>query len=211
MNIGILGSGMVGETLADGFLARGHEVMRGSRKPEQLGEWKAKSGAKAHTGTFEQTAGFGEVVVLAVKGSAAEACVTSCAAELAGKVVLDATNPIAEKPPTNGVLSFFTTFDESLMERLQKVAPSARFVKCFSSVGSKLMVDPQLSAKPSMFICGNDAAAKAQTASLLEAFGWEAEDLGGVEAARAIEPLCILWCIPGFLKGDWMHAFKVLR
>lgn len=211
MKIGILGSGTVGETLAAGFIARGHQVMRGSRSPDQLADWKAKAGAQAHTGTFEETARFGDVVVLAVKGSAAQSIVTQCASALAGKTVLDATNPIADKPPTNGVLSFFTTFDESLMERLQQAAPEARFVKCFSSVGAGLMIDPKLPAKPSMFICGNDAAAKAQTASILEAFGWEAEDMGGVEAARAIEPLCILWCIPGFKSNDWMHAFKVLR
>ena len=211
MKIGILGSGVVGETLASGFLKYGHEVMRGSREPQKLGDWKAAAGAKAHTGTFEETARFGEVVVLTVKGTAAEACLALCGRALDGKVVLDTTNPIADKPPTNGVLAYFTTHDESLMERLQKQAPKARFVKCFSSVGAPLMVDPKLPSTPTMFICGNDAAAKQQTKVILDQFGWETEDMGGVEAARAIEPLCILWCIPGFAKNDWRHAFKVLR
>jgi predicted dinucleotide-binding enzyme len=131
---------------------------------------------------------------------------------LAGKVIIDATNPIAEKPPVNGVLSFFTTTEESFMEQLQKAVPEAKFVKAFNSVGNALMYKPDLQGqKPTMFICGNDAGAKQKVAEILERFGWESEDMGTVEAARAIEPLCILWCITGFLKNDWMHAFKLLK
>jgi predicted dinucleotide-binding enzyme len=209
--IGVIGSGKVGETLANGFVKHGHDVMRGSRDPSKLAEWKRAPGAKAQTGTFEETARFGDVVVLAVKGTAAEEAVSLCADALDGKVVLDSTNPIADKPPTNGVISYFTGPNDSLLERLQKRAPKARFVKAFSSVGAGLMVNPKLPARPTMFICGNDAAAKEQTRAILDAFGWETEDLGAVEAARAIEPLCMLWCIPGFLRNDWAHAFKVLR
>lgn len=211
MKIGILGSGILGATLADGFLKHGDEVMCGSRDPQKLGDWKARAGVGAHTGTFEETARFGELVVLAVKGTAAEACVAQCASALDGKVVLDATNPIAEKPPTNGVLSLFTSFDESLMERLQRTAPRARFVKCFNSVGARVMIHPKLPSRPSMFICGNDSAAKEQAKTILDRFGWETEDMGAIEAARAIEPLVVLWCIPGFAKNDWVHAFNVLR
>jgi predicted dinucleotide-binding enzyme len=209
--VGVIGSGEVGETLADGFLKHGYEVMRASREPPKLDDWKKKAGAKASTGTLAEAANFGEVVVLAVKGTAAEEAVALCAAGLAGKLVLDTTNPIADAPPQGGVLSFFTSLSESLLERLQRKAPEARFVKAFSSVGSALMINPKLPTKPSMFICGNDAAAKEQARAILDQFGWETEDLGGALAARAIEPLCILWCIPGFLRNDWMHAFKVLR
>lgn len=209
--IGVLGSGMVGETLANGFLRHGYEVMRGSRDAGKLGEWKQKSGAKASIGTFAEAARFGELAVLAVKGGAAEAVVALCGAGLDGKTVLDATNPIADAPPQDGLVRFFTTFDDSLMERLQKKAPEAKFVKAFSCVGAPLMVNPKLPSKPSMFICGNDAGAKEQAKAVLDQFGWETEDMGPATAARAIEPLCILWCIPGFMKNDWMHAFKVLR
>jgi predicted dinucleotide-binding enzyme len=98
------------------------------------------------------------------------------------------------------------------MERLQRIAPKARFVKAFSCVGNALMVNPKMSGgPPTMFICGNDAEAKKEVVGILKAFGWEIEDVGAGEAARAIEPLCMLWCIPGFLKNDWVHAFKVLR
>ena len=104
------------------------------------------------------------MVVLAVKGTAAEQAVAQCGDGLAGKIVLDTTNPIAESPPTSGVLAFFTGPNDSLLERLQKKVPSAKFVKAFNSVGAGLMVNPKLPSKPSMFICGNDSGAKEQTA-----------------------------------------------
>jgi predicted dinucleotide-binding enzyme len=212
MKVGVLGSGTVGQVLADGFLKHGHEVMRGSRDPGKLGGWKAGAGPKARTGTFAETARFGEVVVLAVKGTAAASAVDACAGGLDGKVVIDTTNPIAETPPEKGVLKLFTGPNESLMEQLQRKAPKARFVKAFSSVGNTLMVNPTLpGGKPSMFVCGDDEGAKQQVGAVLDAFGWEVEDAGAAAAARAIEPLCVLWCIPGFLKNDWVHAFKVLR
>jgi predicted dinucleotide-binding enzyme len=209
--IGVLGSGQVGQVLADGFLKHGYEVMRGSRDASKLADWKAGAGAKASTGTFAETAAFGEILVLAVKGTAAEEAVGLCGGGVDGKVVLDATNPIANAPPTNGVVSYFTGPNDSLMERLQKKAPAAKLVKAFSSVGNALFVNPKLASRPTMFICGNDAAAKDVTRGILEQFGWETEDCGGVEAARAIEPLCMLWCISGFLRNDWVHAFKMLR
>jgi predicted dinucleotide-binding enzyme len=212
MKIGVIGSGVVGQTLADGFLKHGHEVMRGSRDPAKLAAWKTGAGPVARTGTPAETARFGELVVLAVKGTAAAATVDACAGALDGKAVIDTTNPIAEAPPEKGVLRFFTGPNESLLEALQARAPRARFVKAFSCVGSALMVDPKLAGgRPTMFTCGDDAAAKQQVAGLLERLGWETEDLGAAAAARAIEPLCILWCIPGFLRNDWKHAFKVLR
>ena len=120
------------------------------------------------------------------------------------KVVIDATKPIAKRPPKNGVLHFFTTLEESLMERLQKLLPDAKLVKAFNSVGNNFMYKPKFEGgKPTMFICGNDEGAKKTVGSILDSFGWETEDLGKVESARAIEPLCILWCIPGMLRNLW--------
>lgn len=212
MRVGVLGSGVVGQVLADGFLKHGHEVMRGSRDPGKLAAWKAGAGSRARTGTFAESAAFGEVAVLAVKGTAAAAVLDACGGALDGKAVIDATNPIADAPPEKGVIRFFTGPDESLLESLQARAPRARLVKAFSCVGSALMVNPQLpGGAPTMFTCGDDEAAKRQVAAILGAFGWEVEDLGAAAAARAIEPLCILWCIPGFLRNDWVHALKMLR
>jgi 8-hydroxy-5-deazaflavin:NADPH oxidoreductase len=209
----VLGSGQVGQVLADGLLALGHEVMRASRDPTKLAAWLRNAGPKASTGTFAEAARWGEQVVLAVKGSAAEQALELAGVDnLAGKVVMDATNPIADAPPQNGVLRFFTTLDEALMERLQRKAPAARFVKAFSCVGSPFMVHPQFpGGPPSMFICGNDEGAKAAVRALLTELGWETVDMGKVEAARAIEPLCILWCIPGLTGNRWTHAFKLLQ
>src|SRR5262249_25105802 len=155
---------------------------------------------------------FADLVVLAVKGdAAADALRAAGAANLAGKPVIDATNPIADLPPANGVLRFFTNLDDSLMERLQREFDDARFVKAFNSVGNVCMVNPHFNAgKPTMFICGNDDEAKKVVTGILDQFGWETADMGKVEAARAIEPLCMLWCIPGFLRNEWVHAFKLL-
>jgi predicted dinucleotide-binding enzyme len=211
-NIAVLGSGVVGQTLANGYLKHGYAVMRGSREPQKLADWRASAGPNASIGTFAEAARFGEHVVLAVKGDAAEAVVALCEGGLDGKVVIDTTNPIASAPPQNGVLAYFTTMNESLMERLQKKAPGARFVKAFSCVGNAFMVDPDFGGvKPTMFICGNDERARAEVKATLDQFGWETADMGTVEAARAIEPLCILWCIPGFTGGGWSHAFKLLK
>ena len=211
--ISVLGSGEVGKVLADGFLKHGHDVMRASRDGGKLAEWKAGAGSRAHTGTFAEAGAWGDIVVLAVKGTAAESALEQAGiAGLKGKIVIDTTNPIAEKPPENGVLRFFTTLDESLMERLQRKAPEVRFVKAFSCVGNAFMVNPQFpGGPPTMFFCGNDASAKADVKTLLVQFGWDCSDMGGVEAARAIEPLCMLWCIPGLTGQGWMHAFKLLR
>jgi len=212
MQVGILGSGDVAQALAKGFLGHGHDVMLGTREQGKLAAFAAAH-AGVHVGSFADAARFAELAVLAVKGSVAlKALSLAGTANLARKPVIDATNPIADFPPAKGVLRFFTNFDESLMERLQRAAPDVRFVKAFSCVGHARMVDPEFAGgKPSMFICGNDENAKLLVTGILTEFGWETEDMGAAEAARAIEPLCMLWCIPGFLRNEWGHAFKVLR
>jgi 8-hydroxy-5-deazaflavin:NADPH oxidoreductase len=211
MKIGILGSGDVARTLASGFIAHGHEVVLGTRTRSKLSDWAQKN-PKARIEAFSEAARFAEVVILAVKGTAAADVLRAAgAANLSGKPLIDATNPIADTPPANGVLKFFTSLDESLMERLQREFADACFVKAFNSVGHACMVNPQLKGgKPTMFICGNDENAKSVVKGILNQFGWEIADMGKSEAARAIEPLCMLWCIPGFLRNDWTHAFKLL-
>lgn len=206
--IGILGSGGVGQTLSKGLLAKGHDVRIASRTGDKLAAFSAETGVAE--GTFVDVAAWAELIILAVQGAAAEGIVRALAPQLAGKVVIDANNPISG-PPVDGFLPYFTT-DRSLMELLAAAAPEARFVKAFSSVGAHLMIDPQLpGGRPSMFICGDDPAAKAEVVALLDSVGWDAEDVGKAPAAKAIEALCQLWCAPGFLRNDWVHAYKVLR
>jgi 8-hydroxy-5-deazaflavin:NADPH oxidoreductase len=213
MKIGILGSGTVGQTLAKGFVRHGHQVMIGTNTAAKQGELKTATEGKAKVGSFAETASFGEIIVLAVKGTGAESALKSAQfANLKGKTVIDTTNPIAEAPPVNGVLKFFTSLDDSLMERIQKLVPDANVVKAFNCVGNARMVNPDFGGiQPTMFIAGNSDAAKAEVRKILDQFGWEVEDMGKAEAARAIEPLCILWCIPGFLQNNWTHAFKMLK
>ncbi|HWE83547.1 MAG TPA: NAD(P)-binding domain-containing protein [Terracidiphilus sp.] len=212
MKIGVLGSGVVGQTLAAGLLKHAHEVMLGTRQTSKLEDWAAQTPG-ARLGSFSDAAEFGELIMLAVKGSAAAEVLRDAGeGNLAGKPVMDACNPIADGPPEKGVLRFFTDINESLMEKLQREFKDAFFVKAFNSVGSAQMVNPSYKAgRPTMFICGNNEAAKKAVIGLLDELGWDAADMGGVEGARAIEPLCMLWCIPGFLRNEWTHAFKLLR
>ena len=213
MKVGIIGSGVVGQTLAAGFVKHGHQVEIGTRDPAKLKDWSAKNPGAA-VKSFAEAAAFGDLVVLAVGGEVAQQALTLIGSSaLQGKTVIDACNPIGGGPPVNGVLSFFTPQNQSLMEQLQKAYPSAHFVKAFNSVGSGQMVNPEFaSGRPTMFICGNDKDAKKTVERILEQFGWDTEDMGAIEAARPIEALCMLWCIPGIGKNDWSpHAFKLLR
>lgn len=211
--IGILGSGMVGKTLGDGFIKHGYQVMIGTRDRSKLEEWKTNAGDQASIGSFAETAAFGDIIILAVKGAVAKSALGQAGEGLVGKTILDATNPIDDsKPPVNGVLHFFSDLNRSLMEDLQEQHPQSNFVKCFSCVGAHLMVNPEIGGqKPTMFIAGNDESAKSETKQILDQFGWETADMGAAEAARAIEPLCMLWCIPGFKDNQWSHAFKLLK
>jgi 8-hydroxy-5-deazaflavin:NADPH oxidoreductase len=211
MRIGIIGSGAVGQVLAGGFKNHGYDVRIASRSPEKLADFAHKSGLA--TGTFSEVAAWADALVLAVLGRAAEDAIRECeVSNVAGKLVMDTTNPISNEPPEDGVIRVFTGPNESLMERLQSAFPDAKFVKVFSSVGNASMVNPSYHGiRPTMFYCGNDAEAKKLVARVLDQFGWEGEDMGTVKAARAIEPLCQLWCIPGFLRNRWDHAFHLLR
>lgn len=209
--VGILGSGIVGQTLGSGFIQHGYEVMLGTSNPGKLADWKAANSENARVGSFEDTVDFSNLLVLAVKGNVAKGVIDKLGnASLAGKTVIDATNPIADAPPEDGVLKFTSDINYSSMESLQDTAPDAHFVKGFNSISSLRMVNPKYQLKPSMFICGNNNEAKREVTEIMHLFGFEVEDMGTVKAARAIEPLCMLYCIPGFTENRWTHAFKVM-
>jgi predicted dinucleotide-binding enzyme len=212
MKVGILGSGDVAQTLAAGFLKYKHDVMMGTRDASKLADF-AREHSSVRVGSVAGAAQFGELLVLAVRGDAAADVLTAAgAANLGGKTIIDPTNPVTGRPPVNGVIEVFTGPNESLMGRLQAQVPDANFVKAFSCIGSATMVDPHFKAgKPTMFIAGNNAVAKKTVTSICEQFGWEVADMGTAEAASAIEPLAVLWCIPGFLRNEWgLRAFKML-
>jgi predicted dinucleotide-binding enzyme len=208
---GVLGSGGVGQVLAKGLKSHGYDVRISSRTPSKLGDFTKATGILAST--LADVATWAEGVVLAVAGRGAEAALREAGAgSLKGKLVMDVTNPLEGGPPEDGVLRYFIGPNNSLMEQLQSAFPEAKFVKAFNSVGSASMVNPVFpGGKPTMFFCGNDAQAKAVVARIIDQFGWEGADMGTVKAARAIEPLCQLWCIPGFREQSWTHAFRLLR
>src|SRR5262245_9016147 len=209
--VGIVGSGAVGQTLAKGFKTHGYDVCIGSRSAGKLAEFSKATGVPS--GTFSEVAVWAEAMVLAVPGASAEEALAAAGrGHLSGKIVIDVTNPISDEEPEDGVVRFFTSPNDSLMERLQAAYPDVRFVKAFNCVGHAVMVNPELAdGPPTMFYCGNDAAAKAEVATVLTKFGWDLADMGSAKAARAIEPLCQLWCIPGFLNNQWRHALKLIR
>lgn len=212
MKIGIIGSGIVAQALGSGLARHGHQVVLGTSQPAKLADWAAGVPG-AGVASLAAAAQHGDIVILAVKGGAAQSALQLAgSAALAGKTVIDATNPIADQAPVDGVLAYFTGPNESLMERLQGAFPQARLVKAFNSVGHAHFVDPKFpGGPPTMFIAGNDAAAKAEVTALLREVGWEAADMGSAVAARAIEPLAMLWCIPGLRDNRWRHAFKLLH
>ena len=213
MKIGILGSGDVGKKLASGFISIGHEVMLGSRNPssENVKGWIAANGTSARAGTFEGTAQFGEVIVLATLWTGTENAIKLAGAKnFEGKLVVDATNPLIfeeNKPPRLAL-----GLNDSGGEQVQRWLPGARVVKCFNIVGNQYMVHPQFEGgPPDMFIAGNDEEAKKTVTAFLKQFGWSVIDTGGIEGARLLEPMCILWVLYGIRTGTWHHAFKLLR
>jgi predicted dinucleotide-binding enzyme len=192
--IGIFGSGIVGQTLGSGFMKYGYSVMIGSREPDKLSGWKSKAVGNASVGSVEEAARYGDLLVLAVKGDAAEDVLRQAGPDnLKEKTVIDTTNPIAQSPAENGVLKYFTRLDDSLMERLQKEFPDANFVKAFNIIGNAFMVNPNFpGGKPTMFYCGNNETAKSEVRGILEQFGHEPEDMGKAEAAAPLSrwPCC---------------------
>lgn len=200
MRIGILGSGAVGQSLARGYARHGHEVRIGTRQPavEDL-----------PVGPPAEVAAWAELVVLGVQGGAAAELAGSLAAELDGKVLVDATNPLDF---SSGAPALFVGHTDSLGERVQRVVPRVRVVKAYNTVGNTLFVDPEVpGGPPTMLIGGNDVDAKATVTALLAETGWDVVDLGGIEVSRYLEPICMAWVVYGMKAGTWNHAFRLLR
>lgn len=214
MKIGILGSGDVGQALGKGFADLKHQVMIGSREPqsEKLQAWMKKVGGQTQTGTFEQAAAFGDVIVVATLGVVVESVVQLAGKEkFAGKIVIDVTNPLDFSHGMPPSLAF--SGQSSGGEKLQELLPLAKVVKTLNIVGNPQMVNPHFAdGEPDMLLCGNDGEAKQQVVEMLKAFGWsEITDLGGIEMSRYQESLCILWVVYGIKHNNWNIAFKMLQ
>jgi predicted dinucleotide-binding enzyme len=209
IKVAVLGSGDVGRVLASGFIGLGHEVKVGTRDPEKLRQWADAAGTNASVGSFEEAARFGDLIVLATLGSGTESAIRMAGTDnFDGKVVIDTTNPLDF---SSGAPRLSVGHTDSLGEQVQRLLPAARVVKAFNTVGNALMVNPRLpGGPPDMFLCGNDADAKKIVSQICENWGWGVIDLGGIDASRYLEPMCLVWVLHGFRSGKWMHAFKML-
>ena len=207
---GVLGSGDVGKVLAIGLRGIGYDVMIGSREPEKLAEWTSGAGKGVANGTFEQTAKFGDVLVLATLGQGTENAIRLAGPKnFAGKVVIDATNPLDF---SKGMPQLYVGHTDSLGEQVQRWIPGARVVKAFNTVGNQYFVKPQFpQGPPDMFIAGNDVNAKKLVSEICDKFGWGVIDMGGIESSRYLEPMCMTWVLHGILSKSWNHAFKMLH
>jgi predicted dinucleotide-binding enzyme len=207
VKVGILGTGDVGKALGTGMLLLGHDVMLSGRTDnDEAKAWAERCGQKAGSGSFADAAAFGDMVFLGTKGVATEDAVRMAGIDrFDGKVVIDVTNPLEGMPPVLAIAG-----DDSLGERIQRALPGARVVKAFNTVGNALFVRPQLSARPDMFLAGNDEPAKAEVKKICEAWGWGSVDLGNIEASRLCEALAMTWIVNGLRNGGWNVAFKLI-
>ena len=210
VKVGVIGSGEVGKALARGFLMLGHEVKIGSRDPEKLADFVGSAGERASSGTFEEVAKFGDLVVLATLGGAAESAINMAGkSNFDGKVVIDATNPLDF---STGAPRLSVGFNDSLGEQVQRLLPKARVVKAFNTVGNAHFVKPDFpNGPPTMFIAGNDEESKRLVSQICEHFGWDVSDLGGIDSSRYLEPMCMAWVAHGVHSKSWNHAFKLLK
>lgn len=212
MRVGVIGTGVVGQTLGTGLVGLGHEVMIGSRQETnpKLEEWLSRNGEKAKEGTFAQAAAFGEVVILATKWEGTEnALKLADPKNLEGKVLMDANNPMVFGPSGPDLA---LGFSDSGGEQVQRWSPGARVVKVFNIVPAFLMINPTaLGETPDMFIAGDDAEAKKTTTEILTALGWPTIDMGGIQESRLIEALGMIWIKYYFANKSPNHAFKLIR
>jgi 8-hydroxy-5-deazaflavin:NADPH oxidoreductase len=213
MKVGIFGTGDVGRALGRAFVTLGHEVKLGAREAtnEKALAWVKEVGGKASAGTFAEAAEFADLVVLATLGSANEAVLAAAGPDrLAGKILIDATNPLSHEP--GGAPGLAISGNDSGGEQVQRFAPKAHVVKAFNIVGNAHMFRPDFpGGPPDMFFCGNDEGAKAKVTALLRDFGWNPIDLGDLRASRYLEAMCIAWVLYALKQGGWNHAFKMLK
>lgn len=209
MKIAIIGAGNVGGTLGTAWAAKGHDVVFGVRDPREakVQELLRATGGKARAASVREAAAAAELVLLATPWGAAQDALRA-AGDLKGKILVDATNPL--KPDFSGLALGHTT---SAGEEVARWAPGARVVKAFNTIGAQHMTDPRIAGqRPSMFVCGDDPAAKQTVAGLAEALGFEPVDAGPLTQARLLEPLAMLWISLAYAHGLGTNiGFRLLR
>lgn len=213
MRVGILGSGMVGQSLARGFAGLGYDVKVGTRDISKLEKWqKELNSPKVSLGSFAEAASFGEALVIATHGVTTLAAIDMAGKEkFGGKMVIDATNPLDFSkgvPPR-----FAAELGNSLGEQIQRFIPQAKLVKAFNTVNALTMINAHLEeGRPDLFIAGNDDSAKKWVEELAQKWGWNScVDIGGITESFWLEAFAMLWIIYGFKNNHWTHAFKLLK
>jgi 8-hydroxy-5-deazaflavin:NADPH oxidoreductase len=220
MNIGVLGTGVVGETIATALAEKGHNVRMGSRSAnnEKAAAWVKKSNNHATQGDFNDAAAFGEIVFVCLNGAHALDAVRSIDADsINGKIVIDVTNPLDfSKGMPPGLIEGLNN-STSLGEEIQNTLPGAKVVKTFNTVTASVMVNPKLinNGDHTLFVCSNDADAKNKVKHfLVDTFGWKAEnllDLGRIESARGTEAYVPFWVMMMQATGSPMFNIKVVK
>lgn len=211
MKIGIIGSGVVAQTLGSGYVAKGHEVMLGTRDTAKLDGWLKTAGERASVGSFASAAAFGDIVFFSVNaGGTMSAIELAGAHNLSGKTVIDVSNPLDF---SSGIPPKFTaTVGNSLGEQIQLALPESRVVKAFNTMAAVVMTDAIFDGGAAThFIAGNDDDAKAEASALIREFGWEVADLGGIEQAFFLEAFAALWVNYAFKTDKWERAIKLVE
>jgi hypothetical protein len=210
MRSGIIGSGIVAQTLGTGFLKNGHEVKLGTRDTSKLAEWQEKAGEKASVGSFEDAAKFGDVVVVAVGGTVAVSAIEQAGTEnLDGKTVIDVTNALDF---STGVPKFAVDLGNSVAEQIQRAVPKANVVKAFNMINTSVMVDPKFGDKvATLFIAGDNDDAKAEVTKLAEELAWDVADFGGIDQAYYLEAFAFGYISYAFKNNDWQRGFRFLK
>ena len=210
MKIGILGSGVVAQTLGSGFVGKGHHVKLGTREAAKLDGWVNEAGKDGSVGSLTDAAEFGELVIVAVSGAAAVSAVEQAGIDhFNDKTVIDVTNPLDFSA---GFPKFTVVQGNSLAEQLQRVLPGSKVVKAFNMINSNVMVDPKFGdERGTLFIAGDDKAAKNETTKLAEGFGWEVLDFGAIEQAYFLEAFAFGFISYAFKTNDWMRSIRFLK
>lgn len=213
MKIGIVGSGLVGQNLAKAFAETGHETMIGTRDPTQqkFKDTVQSIGKTIKTGTFADTAKFGDLLVFAINWAGVENAIKLAGVEnFKNKIVIDTTNPL---DMSTGKLKLAVSGDNSAGEIVQNLLPDAKVVKAFNIVGAADMFKPNFENEPTMFIAGNDNEAKTKVTKHINDFGWsEVIDLGDIDNARYLEPLLMVRMAFAMKNNSWVApAFKFVK
>jgi len=213
MKIGVIGSGDVGRAIADGLVESGHDVMIGTRDTQksELKSWRKKHDKHKSLGSTTEAANYGDMAILAIAWHATEDVLSQIRPELAGKVVVDVTNPLVYNDDEAPELSIGHTMSGG--EIVQHSLPDSHVVKTLNIINHAHMVQPKYKkGNPTMFVCGNNQSAKAHTVEMLIDMGWkDIVDIGPIEKSRLLEPLCLLWIEYGVSRGTWDHAISMLE